>query len=160
MIEDNAPLQDLPLWSERTRRVCADLDLKTIDDLANCTASYLLSRPNCGPMAMSEIRDMLRYHGRSLKGDEDRPPIVVIEVADDTPLRQLVFGLDGTPMSMQDCTPLSVRSWNALLNDNILTIGELAKKTVSELLRIPNFGRKSLNEVEEFLARHGRKLVN
>jgi DNA-directed RNA polymerase subunit alpha len=46
---------------------------------------------------------------------------------------------------------LSVRSMNCLKNDNIVYIGDLVQKTESEMLRTPNFGRKSLNEIKEVL---------
>ena len=46
---------------------------------------------------------------------------------------------------------LSVRSMNCLKNDNIIYIGDLVQKTESEMLRTPNFGRKSLNEIKEVL---------
>ena len=46
---------------------------------------------------------------------------------------------------------LSVRSANCLKNDNIIYIGDLVQKTESEMLRTPNFGRKSLNEIKEVL---------
>jgi DNA-directed RNA polymerase subunit alpha len=48
---------------------------------------------------------------------------------------------------------LSVRSANCLKNDNIVYIGDLIQKTEAEMLRTPNFGRKSLNEIKEVLAR-------
>ena len=44
---------------------------------------------------------------------------------------------------------LSVRSANCLKNDNIVYIGDLVQKTEAEMLRTPNFGRKSLNEIKE-----------
>ena len=47
---------------------------------------------------------------------------------------------------------LSVRSANCLKNDNIVYIGDLVQKTEGEMLRTPNFGRKSLNEIKEVLA--------
>ena len=47
---------------------------------------------------------------------------------------------------------LSVRSMNCLKNDNIVYIGDLVQKTESEMLRTPNFGRKSLNEIKEVLS--------
>ena len=50
---------------------------------------------------------------------------------------------------------LSVRSANCLKNDNIVYIGDLAQKTEAEMLRTPNFGRKSLNEIKEVLAKMG-----
>ena len=46
---------------------------------------------------------------------------------------------------------LSVRSANCLKNDNIIYIGDLVQKSESEMLRTPNFGRKSLNEIKEVL---------
>jgi DNA-directed RNA polymerase subunit alpha len=50
---------------------------------------------------------------------------------------------------------LSVRSANCLKNDNIVYIGDLVQKTEQEMLRTPNFGRKSLNEIKEVLASMG-----
>lgn len=53
---------------------------------------------------------------------------------------------------------LSVRSANCLKNDNIIYIGDLIQKTEAEMLRTPNFGRKSLNEIKEVLAQMGLHL--
>jgi DNA-directed RNA polymerase subunit alpha len=53
---------------------------------------------------------------------------------------------------------LSVRSANCLKNDNIVYIGDLIQKTEAEMLRTPNFGRKSLNEIKEVLTGMGLHL--
>ena len=53
---------------------------------------------------------------------------------------------------------LSVRSANCLKNDNIIYIGDLVQKSESEMLRTPNFGRKSLNEIKEVLTQMGLTL--
>ncbi len=53
---------------------------------------------------------------------------------------------------------LSVRSANCLKNDNLIYIGDLVQKTESEMLRTPNFGRKSLNEIKEVLIQMGLNL--
>lgn len=50
---------------------------------------------------------------------------------------------------------LSVRSMNCLRGDNIVYIGDLVQKTEPEMLKTPNFGRKSLNEIKEVLAQMG-----
>ncbi len=53
---------------------------------------------------------------------------------------------------------LSVRSANCLKNDNIIYIGDLVQKSEAEMLRTPNFGRKSLNEIKEVLSSMGLRL--
>jgi len=53
---------------------------------------------------------------------------------------------------------LSVRSANCLKNDNIIYIGDLVQKSEPEMLRTPNFGRKSLNEIKEVLSAMGLRL--
>ncbi len=53
---------------------------------------------------------------------------------------------------------LSVRSANCLKNDNIVYIGDLIQKSEAEMLRTPNFGRKSLNEIKEVLSGMGLHL--
>lgn len=54
-----------------------------------------------------------------------------------------------------DDLELSVRSMNCLKNDNIVYLGDLVQKSESEMLKTPNFGRKSLNEIKELLAQMG-----
>ena len=53
---------------------------------------------------------------------------------------------------------LSVRSANCLKNDNIIYIGDLVQKSEGDMLRTPNFGRKSLNEIKEVLGHMGLHL--
>jgi DNA-directed RNA polymerase alpha subunit len=53
---------------------------------------------------------------------------------------------------------LSTRAWKALESDGITTVDVLCSKTQRELLRLPNFGLKSLHETIGALARIGRKL--
>ncbi|MBV8939207.1 MAG: DNA-directed RNA polymerase subunit alpha [Alphaproteobacteria bacterium] len=50
---------------------------------------------------------------------------------------------------------LSVRATNCLKNDNIIYVGDLVQKTEAEMLKTPNFGRKSLNELKEKLSKIG-----
>src|SRR5438094_3896143 len=52
----------------------------------------------------------------------------------------------------------SVRSANCLQNADIKYIGELVQKTEQEMLKTKNFGRKSLNEIKEFLHEMGLSL--
>ena len=57
-----------------------------------------------------------------------------------------------------DDLELTVRSANCLKAENIYYIGDLIQKTEAEMLRTPNFGRKSLNEIKEVLAQMGLHL--
>ncbi|MDN7351184.1 DNA-directed RNA polymerase subunit alpha [Acetobacter senegalensis] len=70
---------------------------------------------------------------------------------------------DGLPFNRNllrkvDELELSVRSANCLKNDNIIYIGDLVQKSEQEMLRTPNFGRKSLNEIKEVLTSMGLSL--
>jgi DNA-directed RNA polymerase subunit alpha len=53
---------------------------------------------------------------------------------------------------------LGVRSYNCLKREGIQTIGDLVSKTEAELLNIPNFGKKSIDEVKEKLESRGLAL--
>lgn len=64
---------------------------------------------------------------------------------------------DSNLLKKVDELELSVRSHNCLKNDNIVYIGDLVCKTESEMLKTPNFGRKSLNEIRDLLSGLGLK---
>jgi DNA-directed RNA polymerase subunit alpha len=85
----------------------------------------------------------------------------------------LYFGKDGIPQKapdghvpvpeqlrdlfdrpIEDLAELSVRSRNSLQKENIETIGQLIRRTEDEMLKIENFGKKSLKEIQDFLAEH------
>ncbi len=74
------------------------------------------------------------------------------EVQDDLPFNRNL-------LRKVDELELSVRSANCLKNDNIVYIGDLVQKTEQEMLRTPNFGRKSLNEIKEVLTNMGLSLA-
>ncbi len=81
---------------------------------------------------------------------------------DDTPMHDVKEAENALPFSPYllkkvDELELSVRSANCLKNDNIVYIGDLVQKTESEMLKTPNFGRKSLNEIKEVLGNMGLK---
>lgn len=68
----------------------------------------------------------------------------------------LVTSLD---QKLEELYPsLSVRVVNALRNSDVVTVGDLTSKTESDLLRTPNFGRKSLEEVQKLLKSGGLSL--
>jgi DNA-directed RNA polymerase subunit alpha len=57
--------------------------------------------------------------------------------------------------SIEDLAELSVRSRNSLQKENIQTVRDLVERTEDQMLKIDNFGRKSLQEISDFLAEHG-----
>src|SRR5436305_1458390 len=67
----------------------------------------------------------------------------------------LAHGMENFPIEELE---LGVRSYNCLKRVGIETIGDLVSKTESELGTIPNFGKKSIEEVKETLAAHGLTL--
>ena len=67
-------------------------------------------------------------------------------------------GFSAALLKKVDELELSVRSANCLKNYNIVYIGDLIQKSEGEMLRTPNFGRKSLNEIKEVLAEMGLHL--
>jgi DNA-directed RNA polymerase subunit alpha len=69
-----------------------------------------------------------------------------------------VPGADGLDEILIEELELGVRSYNCLKRAGIQTVGELVRKSESELNAIPNFGRKSIEEVRETLAAHGLTL--
>ena len=75
----------------------------------------------------------------------DEPQPLEPKIEDDTPKINRHF------LRKVEELELSVRSANCLKNDNIVYIGDLVQKTEAEMLRTPNFGRKSLNEIKEVL---------
>src|SRR3954471_19133650 len=69
-----------------------------------------------------------------------------------------VPGADGLDEILIEELELGVRSYNCLKRAGIQTVGELVRKSESELNAIPNFGRKSIEEVQETLRARGLSL--
>jgi DNA-directed RNA polymerase subunit alpha len=67
----------------------------------------------------------------------------------------LAHGMENFPIEELE---LGVRSYNCLKRVGIETIGDLVVKTENELAAIPNFGKKSVEEVKETLSAHGLTL--
>ena len=65
---------------------------------------------------------------------------------------------DPTLLRPVDDLELTVRSANCLKAESIYYIGDLIQRTENELLKTPNLGRKSLNEIKEVLATKGLTL--
>ena len=82
---------------------------------------------------------------------EEEPSAVGSEERHDLPHNENLY------RSVDDLE-LSVRSANCLQNADIKYIGELVQRSEQEMLKTKNFGRKSLNEIKEFLHEMGLSL--
>ena len=58
-----------------------------------------------------------------------------------------------------DDLDLSCRALNCLRFENITTVDQLCTMTENQVLRIPNLGRRALNNIKEELLKHGRELA-
>ncbi len=79
---------------------------------------------------------------------EDPEVVKKEEIEEELPFNKIL-------LKKVDELELSVRANNCLKNDNITYIGELVQKTENDMLKTPNFGRKSLNEIKEQLGLMG-----
>ena len=102
--------------------------------------------------------DAVAYAARILQ--DQQQVFVNFDEPDSSSKSDVDDGLEFNPLLLKkvDELELSVRSANCLKNDNIVYIGDLIQKTEAEMLRTPNFGRKSLNEIKEVLSGMGLHL--
>jgi DNA-directed RNA polymerase subunit alpha len=102
--------------------------------------------------------DALAYAARILQ--DQLQTFINFEEPQEAGRAELATELEFNPLLLKkvDELELSVRSANCLKNDNIVYIGDLIQKTEAEMLRTPNFGRKSLNEIKEVLTGMGLHL--
>lgn len=98
--------------------------------------------------------DAVAYAARILQ-DQLKPFINFDEPESEEETEQEELPFNKNLLRKVDELELSVRSANCLKNDNIVYIGDLVQKTEAEMLRTPNFGRKSLNEIKEVLTKMG-----
>ena len=99
--------------------------------------------------AIAEAAKILKDHLFIFINFEEEP-----EARQDSPGQQYEAITDSLSKSVEELE-LSVRSYNCLKNANIQTIGELVRKSEAEMLKTKNFGRKSLNEIQEILTDMG-----
>jgi len=103
--------------------------------------------------AVSDAALILREHFLIFARQDEQ--VVEAEVGLAVPSSENVSNLLGKSVEELE---LSVRANNCLRNANITTIGELVQKTEAELMKTKNFGKKSLQEIKDELARIGLSL--
>lgn len=138
---------DLPIdrFSIRTQNVFKRQKISKLRDLVSLTEDQLLNFQGFGKKSAGEIKRFLEELGISfgdkIEDDETEVSASYQIVDHDLPLQKF-----------------SVRTRNALKGQNIVTIGDLAKfriEGLKDLLKIPNFGRKSFDEVVDHIQQLG-----
>lgn len=90
---------------------------------------------------------------------EQLNPFINFDMEDDTSVNcdnsNTKLGFNENLLKRVDEMELSVRAYNCLVNENIIYIADLVKKTEAEMLKLTNFGRKSLNELKDNLRSMG-----
>ncbi|WP_410052228.1 DNA-directed RNA polymerase subunit alpha C-terminal domain-containing protein [Bradyrhizobium sp. SZCCHNS30582] len=132
--------------SVRTYMCFKNEGIRFIGEFAQKSEAELLRIPNFGRKSLNELKEVLAQVGLHLGQDLPDWPPPDIEV-----LSQQAAKL----LERADEFELSVRSASCLKNAGINYVGELVQKSEIEMLRTPNFGRKSLNEIKELLAASG-----
>ena len=102
--------------------------------------------------ALNKAGLILRDHFNLFVAESDKN--MVIEEVTSTAESELKKNLEKTVDELE----LSVRSMNCLKNANIFNIRDLVKMSEADMLRTPNFGRKSLDEIKAILANMGLSL--
>tara|TARA_R110000868_G_scaffold190862_2_gene434971 strand:- start:34301 stop:35317 length:1017 start_codon:yes stop_codon:yes gene_type:complete len=98
--------------------------------------------------------DTLAYAARILQ-DQLQLFINFDEIIEEKEVKDNTPDINPNLLMKVDELELSVRSANCLKNDNIVYIGDLVQNSESAMLKTPNFGRKSLNEIKEVLGTMG-----
>ena len=144
LIDLNTNIRELEI-SVRLENCVVASGIRTVGELASKTEAELLRTKCFGKKSLKEVKEVLAKMGLSLKGESEAvsrmraaPTPSLIDL--NTSVEELEF---------------SVRTQCVLQNANIRTLGELASKTESELLRTKNCGRKCLKEVKDVLTERG-----
>ena len=147
-----SPVQKVNFWVEKTR-------VGRATDYDRLIMEVWTDGSITPEKALSESASILIEHMDLFVAEEQYEELAAGEP------KAAVAGREGDPSAGDnnlfktvDELELSVRSYNCLKNADIKTIAELVQKSEPEMLKTKNFGRKSLNEIKEILARMGLHL--
>jgi len=161
-LDRRAKLMAIPVndfeFSVRVRNCLQRMNIHTLGDLARLTEEELLGSKNFGETSLQEIKEVIGSRGLRLGDAREEVAARAAAAAGPTP-PPAVAGPAGAdeaalraPISELD---LSLRSRKCMERLGITSLGQLIQHTAEELLASRNFGRTSLAEVAEKLARYG-----
>ena len=149
--------QEIPL-STRLSNSLKDQGIIFIEQLIGLTEKQLLSFPRMGKFGIQEIENILSDLGLNinclgnLTNDIISDNIPDSKHKNDEDLKKLKPEiLKKVSINIINDWPLSLRTFNVLKKENIIFLGDLIFKKPEYLLRLKNFGRNSLNEINELL---------
>lgn len=176
LIESQNYFKDINILDEwvlttRTYNSLKDNGIKTLSELLEWSEKKFLTIPNFGKAGISEINNYLsplnlklgtnlsemnkrkiksllnekKLNEISLKEKNKISKVIINEKSDDFKLLSMNI--------LQDW-PLSVRTFNALKNENIIFVGDLISYDRNSLLRIKNFGKNSLEEINKLMEQY------
>lgn len=149
------PISDFE-FSVRARNCLQRVGVQTLGDLCRMTEDELLSSPNFGEGSLQEIKEILQARGLRIGEAREEVPVpagVPSPAGAAGPADQTILT---TPIAELN---LSMRSRKCMERLGITTIGQLVERSEEELLASRNFGRTSLTEIREKLARYGLDLA-
>jgi len=147
------PITDFEL-SVRARNCLNKMEINTLGDLVARTEQELLSYKNFGETSLTEIKEIL--HSKCLRLGMPRDEAVAsIEAQNNrTAPSESSDIMDRPIMDLQ----LSIRARRTVETLGCLTVGDVMRHSIDELLGMPNFGQTSLQELRSKLAEIGLKL--
>jgi DNA-directed RNA polymerase alpha subunit len=151
--------------SVRALRVLKRLNVDCVADLAKVTPDMLSAQPNCGRKTIAEISELLQPFGAVLAGSASHAESSAREAARKIVTPCAVEEFDQLPIDRKVSllrrvgeVCFSTRALHAFETSRIIYLGDLVQLTSAQLLRSGNFGRKSLEEVENALNSMGLSL--
>ena len=146
--------KEIPI-SIRTSNVLKDQGIIFIEQLHEYTEKQLLTFPGAGKGTIKEIENILYDLGFTIdskvnfKNTNDKT-----NENKDLVLSSYEKKLE---INILNDWPISERTYNALKSDEIIYLGDLLSINFNDLLKLRNFGRKSLKEIKEFLLKEDAK---
>ncbi len=152
------PVSDFE-FSVRVRNCLQRMDIRTLGDLCHLTEEELLASRNFGETSLQEIKEVLQARSLRLGEGREEVPGRLIPGAEAATPEAIAAGGEQAALNVPiGDLNLSMRSRKCMERLGIATVGQLVERTAEELMATRNFGRTSLNEVTEKLARYGLHL--
>ena len=161
--DDERPVIPLSLyelqWSTRAENCLRNQGLTTLGELASKKISEILSWQNAGQKTLEEIQKTLSTFGLALR--QDRPLSNETNAA--SPNRSVELSNASHRIRVSLATPVHAFSWSrraqaVLRTSGVVFLGDLATKSVDEILQLHNAGRRTLTELSGTLDDFGLRI--